>query len=204
LTLPSRSAEPLSLLLGSPIPWAVPGLSLTPNPLKVRSPPLNRAGLQLPTHTVPEFTPFSCAARSTTTRIPTTHLHQTPAWRWSHRLLSYPTAPPAHCSSGPAEPQLCLRWLNLCPLDYPSLSGLARLQLYEEQLEPSPAGTGTSLAQDRCIHQSARNPAPWEEPAPALEASQITTLHQAPAWATTTGLQVCQKDTHRLDWTLKE
>jgi hypothetical protein len=109
LTLPSRSAEPLSLLLGSPIPWAVPGLSLAPNPLKVRSPPLNRAGLQLPTHTVPEFTPFSCAARSTTTRIPTTHLHQTPAWRWSHRLLSYPTAPPAHCSSGPAEPQLCLR-----------------------------------------------------------------------------------------------
>jgi hypothetical protein len=81
--------------------------------------------------------------------------------------------PPAHCPSVPAEPQLRVGQPDPCPSDsHPS--GPARLQLCVERLEPCPTGTGTSLAQDRHIHQPTRNPALQSELGPALQAFQIT------------------------------
>jgi hypothetical protein len=70
-----------------------------------------------------------------------------------------------------------------------------------EQLEPHPAGTGTTLVWDSCTHQPARNLAPCAELAPALQASQIT-APPGSCSAATKGLQACLRDTHRLDWTL--
>jgi hypothetical protein len=71
-----------------------------------------------------------------------------------------------------------------------------------ERLEPCLTGTGTILVQNSHTHQPARNPAPWAELAPALQASQIT-APPGTHLAATRGLQVCLRHTHRLDWTLK-
>jgi hypothetical protein len=88
------------------------------------------------------------------------------------QLAGIPT-PWAHHLSGPPEPQLHVGWPDPCPSDSrPSVP--AGLQLWVELLEPSPAGTGTSLAWDNHIHQLTRNPAPQAELAPALQAFQIT------------------------------
>jgi hypothetical protein len=71
-----------------------------------------------------------------------------------------------------------------------------------EQLEPHHAGTGTILVWDSHTHQPARNPTPCAKPAPALQSSQINT-QPGSCSAATRRLQACLRDTHRLDWTLK-
>jgi hypothetical protein len=83
-SLPCRSAEPLLHSAKLSATRAVPGHSSVPDPHTVGYPSLSRAG-----HTTPEYPPLGCAARPTTTRIPTTSLHRTPDWSQSHSLLGY-------------------------------------------------------------------------------------------------------------------
>jgi hypothetical protein len=112
------------------------------------------------THTTPEYPP-----------LPAHWIHdhwdpchcpcRTPASSWSHSSPGY-SSPQVHHPTGPAEPQLCVGWLDPHPSDFPCPSDTAGFQLHEEQLEPHTAGTGTSLAWDSRIHQPA-NPTPWVE-----------------------------------------
>jgi hypothetical protein len=107
---------------------------------------------------------------------PQIHEHQDPrhpsmpgVWTWSHSSPRYPPTMPSPLPFRPCwAPAMCGR-TRLHPL------GPARLQLHVEWLEPCPAGMGTSLVWDSCIHQTARNLAPWVQPTPPLQASQITT-----------------------------
>jgi hypothetical protein len=118
-----------------------------------------------------------------------------------------PGAGPTACWDTPPPKPTALQALlssSYMPDDQnpPHPSGPAWLQLCVEQLEPCPAGTGIMLVWDSCIHQPARNPVPCAELAPALQASHITSPPGSCSLAPR-GLQACLRDTHRLDWTLK-
>jgi hypothetical protein len=103
------------------------------------------------THTRWDTCP-SAAPLDLTTGIPATRPCQTPAQSQFHSSLGNLPLLPAHCPSGPAEPQLHVGQLDPRPSDYPCTSGPAGLQLPVEGLEPCPAGTGTSLVWDSSIY----------------------------------------------------
>jgi hypothetical protein len=117
-----------------------------------------------------------------------------------------PGADPTACQDTRPSPQPTALQALLSHLwddqNSPLPPGPAWLQLHVEQLEPCLSGTGTILVQDSHTHQPARNPAPCAELAPVLQASQITAPPGSRS-ATTRGFQACLRDTHRLDWTLK-
>jgi hypothetical protein len=151
------------------------------------------------THTKLGFPPLGHAARPITTGIPAPWPHQKTGGSRSHSLPGYPPTG-AHWSSGNAELQLCVGWLD------PSVS----LPIRACQATPpcgktgaSPTGTGTSLAWVTRIHHAARIPAPGADWAPALQAFQIA-APPSPAQAANGGLQACLRDAQRLDWTLKD
>jgi hypothetical protein len=86
-----------------------------------------------------------------TTSIPTPQLCQIPTPSRS--------SPRAHRSSGSAGPQLCMGWLDSCPLGSPPLR--PRWAPVPCGMTEAPlAGTGTSLAWDSCIYQPTGIPAP--------------------------------------------
>jgi hypothetical protein len=110
-------------------------------------------------HAPPGYPPLSC----TDLQLLDPHHAGTPPQKNSPPPFRPYWVPAVHGTTGPLP-------LGLLP------SRPAGLQLWEERLEPRPAGTGTSLAQDSHIHQPARNPTLQAEPAPALQVPSQGTL----------------------------
>jgi hypothetical protein len=124
----------------------------------------------LRTHTIQEYPPLDHATRSMTLRSPLPVCARSQPRTCPTAYQETCPSSQAHYPSSSAEPQP--HELTRPP---PHPSGPACLQLHMERLKSHLTGTGTSLVQDSCIHQPARNPAPWVEPALILQASQITT-----------------------------